>query len=97
MMTLDVGMLAAQPAGDLQAVDPRKPDVDEEDLRLAGLGSGELHRLLAVGGLAHHHHVARRFQELDEALACQGMVLGDADPDHLVRRDLCPTFSRLPW
>src|SRR5438093_9280150 len=84
----DVGMLVPHPSGDLEPVDPRQADVDEEDVRLAGVRSGELQGLLAVGRFAHHHDAARRLEQLDEALARQGMVLGDADPDQTVRRDL---------
>jgi hypothetical protein len=67
-------------AGGGQAVGARHADVHEHDV--GPLPPGELHRLLAVTGLADHRDVVLGVEQRPEARPHQVLVIGEQHPDH---------------
>jgi hypothetical protein len=63
----------------LEAAQPRHRDVHQDDIRTQG--AGELDGLLAVGRLADHGDVLRERQERADAVAQDGVVIRDQDPN----------------
>ena len=72
----DVG--PANAAGGLDAVAAGHADVHEHDV--GPFAPGDRHRLLAVGGLAHHREVGLGVDDHREAAAHQLLVVGDDHP-----------------
>src|SRR5690606_7501198 len=65
----------------LCSVDPGQRQVEHQHVDLEpALDGGE--DLAPVGGLAHHLHVVALVEELAQAAADDGVVVGDEDPDH---------------
>ena len=70
---------SGEPAGGLDAVQLRHPDVEQADV---GRSSRALrHRLAAVGGLTHHLDPRLRVEDHRQAGADQLLVVGDQHPD----------------
>ena len=66
--------------GGFQAVHPGHPDVHQH--HVGALAAGQVDRLRAVGGLAHHLEVVGRVDQHVEPGADQRLVVGEQDPDH---------------
>ena len=70
-------VIGAQLANELQAVDPRHTQVQEQQVDLV-LGQGAEDRI-AVGGLADHLQIIAGGQEKSQAVAHDAMVIGNQD------------------
>ena len=73
----------------LHAVHLRHDDVHQDHVRLRR--TGQRHRLGAILGLGHHGEAAHPLAKLAQALAHQGVVIGDQEPN---RRHGLPRCSR---
>jgi hypothetical protein len=67
-------------AGRGQAVEARHADVHQHDV--GAQARGERHRLVTVGGLAHHLEVGLGAQDHAKARAHELLVVGEHDLDH---------------
>ena len=74
-----VGCLVHDLADSLHPVQVGHDDVHQDDVRLRR--ARQRHRLGAVLGLGHHREAAQPLTELAQALAHQGVVVGNQDPN----------------
>jgi len=64
----------------------RHGEAEQQDIRLKLLN--QLHRFLAVARLAYDRQIRLRLEQPAEALATEGLVVGDRDPNRISRTSL---------
>ena len=87
---LGLGPGSANPPGRLDAVEPRHPQIHEDDVRAVALG--EHHGLFAVGRRGDGVDPRRDLQQRHQPFAHERLIVGDQDPDR-VTHDWAPG----PW
>jgi hypothetical protein len=73
--------LVRQRAQHADTVQPRHPQVQQQDVDLGGLD--HLERLDAVARLGHHGELGTDLQQAAKTLPHKGLIVDHADPDHV--------------